>query len=124
MAISDKTFYKDGGCSFVFVCKKRSFKILVSPYFDRAPENLFDENLAILMNLPIKNITCSPHTISGVKTWNVGYISTTVQCVQDGISVGEMHRQSLVVMPWLVVQHTRDCQAQVIKKSQELQNRK
>ena len=97
MVISDKTSYKDGGCSFVFVCKKRSFKILVSPYFDRAPENLFDENLAILMNLPIKNITCSPHTISGVKTWNVGYISTTVQCVQDGISLGEMHLKAKVI---------------------------
>ena len=86
-AITDSEKFMTGGQKFNFVCSKRTFSLLVSPYFDKFTENLICEEIVLKMGLPIFDRKCETLSISGVKTEAVGYIKTTVQCLKMARSI-------------------------------------
>ena len=88
MASTDSEQFKTGGKKFNFVCAKRTFSMLLSPYFDKYTENLICEEIVLKMGLPIFDRKCKTLSISGIKTEAVGFIKTTVQCLKNGIQTG------------------------------------
>ena len=96
-AITDSEKFMTGGQKFNFVCSKRTFSLLVSPYFDKFTENLICEEIVLKMGLPIFDRKCETLSISGVKTEAVGYIKTTVQCLKSGFKNGTVYIKAKVV---------------------------
>ena len=94
---TDSVQFKTGGKRFNFVCAKRTFSLLLSPYFDKFPENLICEEIVLKMGLPILDRRCETLSISGVKTEAVGFIKTTVQCLSDGVQTGTIFIKAKVV---------------------------
>ena len=96
-AITDSLQFPTGGQKFNFVCSKRTFSMLVSPYFNKYNENLICEEIALKMGLSIIDRNCETLSIRGMKTEAVGYIKTTVQCLKNGFQNGTIYLKARVV---------------------------
>eukprot|EP00092_Neocalanus_flemingeri_P028987 GFUD01031470.1.p1 GENE.GFUD01031470.1~~GFUD01031470.1.p1 ORF type:complete len:472 (+),score=80.71 GFUD01031470.1:263-1678(+) len=96
-SITDAEQFATGGVKFSFACSKRTFSMLVSPYFTKFTENLICEEMVLKMGLTIFNRKCETISISGIKTEAVGVIHSTVQCLQNGVQCGTMNIKARVV---------------------------
>ena len=91
MILTDSVQLEAGAKDFVYVSKKQPFSITCSPYLPKPNETYIDQDLALKMDIPIKQLQCTRITISGHKTRIVGQISQTVQCVVSGKLHGTAH---------------------------------
>ena len=94
---TDSVQFKTGGKRYNFVCAKRTFSLLLSPYFAKFTENLICEEIVLKMGLPILDRKCETSSISGFKTEAVGFVKTTVQCLSDGVQTGTVFIKAEVV---------------------------
>ena len=94
---TDSVQFKTGGKRYNFVCAKRTFSLLLSPYFTKFTENLICEEIVLKMGLTILDRKCETMTISGIKTEAVGFIKTTVQCLSDGVQTETVFIKAKVV---------------------------
>lgn len=97
MILTDSVLLEAGAKDFVYVSKKQPFSITCSPYLPKLNETYIDQDLALKMDIPIKQLQCTRIMISGHKTRIVGQISQTVQCVLSGKLHGTAHLKAKVV---------------------------
>jgi hypothetical protein len=97
MVATDSTKFKSGSTKVNFVCSKRVFSLLLSPALEKFTENLVCEEIILKMNIPIFDRQCETISIGGIKTEAVGYIKTTVQCLNNGLQAGTTYIKARVV---------------------------
>ena len=103
-------FYEYGNDEkeFVFVSKGRPFPCLVSPFLPTPTASLLDYNLVRELGLKMKDIQCQKFSYAGFKMRILGKVSTTVQCVHDGVSSGAFHIKANVVLDYAIIQPIPD----------------
>ena len=97
MTTTDSVQFNTGGTKFNFVCSKRTFSMLDSPYYQKYSENLICEEIVLKIGLSINDRKCETLSISGIKTEAVGHIRTTAQCLRNGVQTGTIYIKALVV---------------------------
>ena len=94
--ITDKVPVKSGA-DYTFVCSKIPFAVSCSSYLPHGDHNLIDQDLAMKMKIPLQRIKVERYSLMGQTVRTVGFISQTIQCVQQGRVVGNIHFQAKVV---------------------------
>ena len=93
-------FYQYGNeeKEFVFCVKGRPFPCLVSPYLPTPTASLLDYDLVRSLGLKMTDLQCQKFSYAGYKMRILGKISTSVQCIHDGVSSGMFHIKANVVL--------------------------
>ena len=92
MQITDKVPVKNGS-DFTFVCSRIPFAVSCSSILPHGDYNLIDLDLVLKMKIPLQRIRVEKYSIMGETMRTVGFISQTIQCVQQGrISGKSRHR--------------------------------
>ena len=94
------TASQDGHCGdreFVVACKGRPFTILTPTSLPTPTVTYVDHKLVAELKLRISDLQCSRLHYGSKKLRILGRISTSVQCIEDGIVSGNLHMKALVV---------------------------
>ena len=83
---------------YVFCVKGRPFPCLVSPYLPTPTASLLDYDLVRSLGLKMTDLQCQKFSYAGFKMRILGKISTSVQCIHDGVSSGMFHIKANVVL--------------------------
>eukprot|EP00092_Neocalanus_flemingeri_P107999 GFUD01138624.1.p1 GENE.GFUD01138624.1~~GFUD01138624.1.p1 ORF type:complete len:491 (-),score=91.20 GFUD01138624.1:1652-3124(-) len=103
---TDSQKFQAGAIKFNFSCAKRTFSMMVSPYFDKFTENLICEEIVLKMGLPIFDRKCETLSLHGIRTEAVGMINSTVQCLKNGVQQGTMNIKARVVRDFYKLFHS------------------
>ena len=82
---------------FVVACKNRPFTILTSEDLPTPEVSLIDHKLVSELRLRMSDLQCSKFTFGSKKLRVLGKISTSVQCVVNGMISGNLHLKAKVV---------------------------
>ena len=88
---------KFGDREFVVSCKGRPFAILTAPQFPTPAFTMVDLNLMRDLNLRMTDMQCSKLLYGGQKLRILGKVSTSVQCIVNGMPAGNMHLKAHVM---------------------------
>jgi len=88
---------KFGDREFVVSCKGRPFAILTAPQFPTPAFTMVDLNLIRDLNLRMTDLQCTKLSYGGQKLRILGKVSTSVQCIVDGVPAGNMHLKAHVI---------------------------
>ena len=93
------TFYdgRMGEREFVFACRGRPFTVLTAPQFPTPAFTMIDHNLVRELRLTMTDLQCVKMRYGGQNLRILGRISTSVQCVIDGVPAGNVHLKAHVV---------------------------
>ena len=83
---------------YVFCVKGRPFPCLVSPHLPTPTASLLDYDLVRSLGLKMTDLQCQKFSYAGFKMRILGKISTSVQCIHDGVSSGMFHIKANVVL--------------------------
>jgi len=86
-----------GEHEFVLACKGRPFSVLTSPNYPTPDVTLVDYNLVRDLKIGMKDLQCAKFHFGGAKLRKLGKVSTSVQCILDGVPNGNMHFKAVVV---------------------------
>jgi hypothetical protein len=86
-----------GDREFVFACKGRPFCVLTAPQFPTPAFTMIDNNLVRELGLSMTDLQCVKMRYGGQNLRILGKISTSVQCIVEGVPVGNMHLKAHVV---------------------------
>ena len=95
-----KTLHYDGRqgeVEFVASVKGRPFAILTSSNFPTPDVTLVDYSLIRDLKLAMTDLQCAKFNFAGQKLRKLGKISTSVQCISDGKTSGNLHFKATVV---------------------------
>ena len=95
-----KTLHYDGrqgDVEFVASVKGRPFAILTSSNFPTPDVTLVDYSLIRDLKLTMTDLQCAKFNFAGQKLRKLGKISTSVQCISDGKTSGNLHFKATVV---------------------------
>ena len=79
-----------GDKEFIVACKGRPFSILTAPQFPTPNVTYVDYDLVQNLNIRMSDLQCRKLSYCGQKLRILGKISTSVQCVKDGVSCGNL----------------------------------
>ena len=82
---------------FVVACKGRPFIILTSSNLPTPAVSLIDHKLVAELKLRVTDLQCSRFHYGGKKLRILGKVSTSVQCIMNGMVCGNMHLKASVV---------------------------
>ena len=82
---------------FVVACKNRPFTILTSEDLPTPEVSLIDHKLVSELRLRMSDLQCSKFSFGSKKLRVLGKISTSVQCVVNGMISGNLHLKAKVV---------------------------
>ena len=88
---------KQGDREFIFAVKGRPFSVLTAPQFPTPAFTMIDHNLVRELKLRMTDLQCVKLYYGGQKLRILGKISTTVQCIIDGVPAGNMQFKAHVV---------------------------
>ena len=94
--ITDKVPVRNGS-DFTFVCSRIPFAVSCSSILPHGDHNLIDLDLVLKMKIPLQRIRVEKYPLLGETVRTVGFISQTIQCVQQGRISGNIHIQAKVV---------------------------
>ena len=86
-----------GDREFVVCCKGRPFSILTAPQFPTPIVTYVDYDLIHSLNIRMSDLQCKKLSFGGQKLRILGKISTSVQCIADGVSSGNLQFKAHVV---------------------------
>ena len=86
-----------GDREFVVACKGRPFSILTAPQFPTPNVTYVDYDLIHSLNIRMSDLQCRKLSYGGQKLRILGKISTSVQCIVDGVSSGNLQFKAHVV---------------------------
>ena len=86
-----------GDLEFVVAYKNRPFTILTSPSLPTPTVTLVDHKLVAELKIRMTDLQCTKLHFGGKKLRILGKISTSVQCIVDGMVSGNMHLKASVV---------------------------
>ena len=86
-----------GDKEFVVACKNRPFTILVSPNFPTPEVNFIDHKLVSELKLKMTDLQCRKLHFGSQKLRVLGKVSTSVQCITNGLVAGNLHFKASVV---------------------------
>jgi hypothetical protein len=98
----------NGEKEFVVACKGRPFSLLTTPQLPTPPVNYVDYGLIQDLRLRMTDLQCRKLFFGGEKLRILGHISTSVQCIVNGSSFGNVHFKAYVIEE--AVQHACNCQ--------------
>ena len=87
--------YGDAGKEYVFTCKGHPFAVLDSNILPNVTWSPIDHDFVRKIGLKLTSIQCKRVTFGGHTLRIMGRIKTTVQCVQNGRSLG-----NFPMTPW------------------------
>ena len=82
---------------FVVACKGRPFSILMAPQCPTPNVTYVDYDLIHSLNIRMSDLQCRKLSYGGQKLRILGKISTSVQCIVDGVSSGNLQFKAHVV---------------------------
>ena len=88
---------KQGVKEFVFACRGRPFSVLTAPQFPTPAFTMVDHNLIRELKLRMTDLQCLKLSYGGHKLRILGKVSTSVQCIQDGVPAGNTHFKAHVI---------------------------
>ena len=88
---------KMGDKEFIVACKGRPFSILMAPQFPTPNVTYMDYDLVQSLNIRMSELQCRKLSYCGQKLRILGKISTSVQCIKDGVSCGNLQYKAHVV---------------------------
>ena len=88
---------KMGDKEFIVACKGRPFSILTAPQFPTPNVTYVDYDLVQSLNIRMSELQCRKLSYCGQKLRILGKISTSVQCIKDGVSCGNLQYKAHVV---------------------------
>ena len=88
---------RQGDKEFVLACKGRPFSVLTAPNFPTPAVTMVDYNLVRDLKLRMTDLQCAKLHYGGQKLRILGRISTSVQCISDGVQSGNLHFKANVV---------------------------
>jgi len=86
-----------GDKEFIVSCKGRPFSILTAPQFPTPNVTYVDYSLVHELNLRLSDMQCRKLSFCGQKLRILGQISTTVQCIANGATAGNLQFKAHVV---------------------------
>ena len=86
-----------GDREFVLACKGRPFSVLTSPSYPTPDVTLVDYSLVRDLKVHMNELQCAKFNFGGVKLRKLGKISTSVQCILNGVPAGSIHFKDVVV---------------------------
>jgi len=86
-----------GDKEFVVSCRGRPFSILTAPQFPTPDVTYVDFNLIHELNIKMSDLQCRKLSYGGQRLRILGKISTSVQCIVDGASAGNLQFKAHVV---------------------------
>ena len=86
-----------GDREFVVACKGRPFSILTAPQFPTPIVTYVDYDLIHSLNIRMSDLQCKKLSYGGQKLRILGKISTSVQCITNGVSSGNLQFKAHVV---------------------------
>eukprot|EP00092_Neocalanus_flemingeri_P031813 GFUD01034560.1.p1 GENE.GFUD01034560.1~~GFUD01034560.1.p1 ORF type:complete len:378 (-),score=61.50 GFUD01034560.1:122-1255(-) len=86
-----------GDREFVLTCKGRPFSVLTAPQFPTPAVTMVDYTLVRDLKLRMTDLQCAKLLYGGQKLRILGRISTSVQCISDGISAGNLYFKAIVI---------------------------
>ena len=86
-----------GDKEYVVACKNRPFTILVSNNFPTPDVNFIDHKLVSELKLKMSDLQCRKIHFGGHRLRILGKVSTSVQCIKDGMVLGNLHFKASVV---------------------------
>ena len=86
-----------GDKEFVVACKGRPFSVLTSPAFPTPASTLVDYNLVRDLRLQMTDLQCAKFHYAGHKLRILGKVATSVQCLDNGHTAGNLHFKATVV---------------------------
>ena len=86
-----------GDKEYVVACKNRPFTILVSKNFPTPEVNFIDHKLVSELKLKMSDLQCRKLHFGGHRLRILGKVSTSVQCIRDGMVLGNLHFKASVV---------------------------
>ena len=86
-----------GDKEYVVACKTRPFTILVSNNFPTPDINFIDYKLVSELKLKMSDLQCRKLHFGGHRLRILGKVSTSVQCIRDGMVSGNLHFKASVV---------------------------
>ena len=87
----------NGEQEYVLACRGRPFSLLTTPQLPTPPVNYVDYSLIQDLRLRMDDLQCRKLFFGGEKLRILGRISTSVQCIVDGSSFGNIHFKAYVV---------------------------
>ena len=88
---------QNGDQEFVFACRGRPFSVLTAPQFPTPTFTMVDYNLVRDLKLRLTNLQCTKMIYGGQKLRILGTISTSVQCISEGSTAGNLHFKAHVI---------------------------
>ena len=88
--------YDNGEEQHVFTCRGRPFVALISPQITTLPFTIIDYDFIKSVGLELTDVQCRPFRYDGHKMRILGQVSTTIQCVQDGMITKDFRFEALV----------------------------
>ena len=88
---------QNGEKEFVLACKGRPFSLLTSPQLPTPPVNYVDYGLIQDLRLRMNDLQCRKLFFGGEKLRILGHVSTSVQCIVNGSSFGNIHFKAYVI---------------------------
>ena len=88
---------RQGDKEFVLACKGRPFSVLTAPNFPTPAVTMVDYNLVRDLKLRMTDLQYAKLHYGGQKLRILGRISTSVQCISDGVQSGNLHFKANVV---------------------------
>ena len=89
--------YANQETEYLFCVKGRPFPCLVSPHLPTPTSSLIDFDLVHKLGLKMTDLQCKKFSFAGHKLRILGKLSTNVQCIIDGTSVGRFNVKALVI---------------------------
>eukprot|EP00092_Neocalanus_flemingeri_P016297 GFUD01017642.1.p1 GENE.GFUD01017642.1~~GFUD01017642.1.p1 ORF type:complete len:390 (+),score=74.64 GFUD01017642.1:307-1476(+) len=86
-----------GDREYVVSCKSRTFTILTSPNLPTPAFTMVDWSLVRDLHLRMTDLQCKRLTYGGRKVRILGKISTTVQCIVNGVPMGNIQLKAHVI---------------------------
>ena len=86
-----------GDREYVVACKGRPFTILAPTSLPTPPISYVDHKLVTELKLRMSDLQCSRLHYGSKKLRILGKISTSVQCIEEGRTSGNMHFKALVI---------------------------